>query len=372
MLEKNRPSVLVVRIGRLGDFLVSLPALRALRERYPTHRIVLLTAVSSDRRVMQTAGSYINVSKVGWVEWVKPKWVDDVVFVRNVASIREWWELRHQIPPVQFTYILSYFGERLMGRLTKKAWFRSLGVAGPIFDGGDIVERVVPSAISAQMLIPWQIVLNNPKPLMDQNEWKAPVLEIDVDVVAWVDRTWHATGLKGQSGPIIALFVSGTHEHKRWPEVRFVEVVRLLIESRSAKFVVLGADSDRAVTDRLLKAIPQDAVVDFCGRTSLTQLSGVLARCDFFLGNDGGTAHLAAAVGIPCITIMSGVHNRAVWDPVSKKGKAIRVEALDCIGCGSEFSCPQQHRKCVLEIQAATVVDACEELIEALRNEPSI
>jgi ADP-heptose:LPS heptosyltransferase len=180
-----------------------------------------------------------------------------------------------------------------------------------------------------------------------------------------------AHSLVASAGPIVAIFPSGTHEHKRWPINRFSEVANALIAS-GAKLIFVGAEPDRLIAEDVMALMPRAYCTNLCGKTDLDELAAILRHCQFFVGNDGGVAHLAAAVGVPTCTIMSGVHLPGVWDPSVVDGVAVRAKGLPCLGCGSEFACPHRHRRCILDISSAEVIRECMRLLSRTSREPSV
>jgi ADP-heptose:LPS heptosyltransferase len=88
---------------------------------------------------------------------------------------------------------------------------------------------------------------------------------------------------------------------KIWPARRFAE---LLVELQGDfGGVVLFGDAADAVHARAITASAPLPCVDLCGRTTILQAAAALARCGCFVGNDSGLGHLAAAMGVPTLTL---------------------------------------------------------------------
>lgn len=354
--------VVVVRIGRLGDFLVALPAMAVLRQRHADERILLITAVSGSASVRAMAGCYSTASTPPWVMWAYPSFVDRVITVQNWSSYSEWRAIRNEIrreEEITATYVLSFYGEGIRSRLKKALWLRSLGVRGKIYSRFSGSAR---SKLSFQMQTPLDIAGKSCRPWGPDIEL-SDLPTIKPGQVANDAASRMLAVSEGGKGPRIVLYTSSTHEHKRWPARRFAEVVNGLSQNYEARFVLVGSSAEADVSNQIKAYINGCEMLDLSGKTTLVELAAVLSQCDLFLGNDGGIAHLAAAVGIPCVTIMSGVHPAGVWDPSSKGSVAVRVDGLECIGCGSEFSCPRGHQKCIADISPYTVLKSCEEVL---------
>lgn len=122
-------------------------------------------------------------------------------------------------------------------------------------------------------------------------------------------------------GPFLAVAPTANWLGKQWPLERFIEVLQDLTSAGGLfadhKILVLGAPNERDQVGALLRAFPADRVCDQVGRSSLLPAYAYLTACDFFLGNDSGLMHLAAAAGIPTLGLFGPTDERkyAPWGP---------------------------------------------------------
>jgi ADP-heptose:LPS heptosyltransferase len=123
------------------------------------------------------------------------------------------------------------------------------------------------------------------------------------------------------------------------------------------RFILIGSAAERAQAETLATPRP-NRTWNACGELEIGPLAGVLARCSLFLGNDSGPAHLAAAVGIPSVTLMSGIHSRGVWDPFAANATVLR-HSVPCAPCHSEKACPLHTAACIRDITPQRVSEAC-------------
>jgi len=352
-------SILVVRIGRLGDFLVALPAISIIRKRYPEHKIVLLTGISGSSKIGKIAQKYTGEGAPPWIKFCYPSMVDEVISTSSLYNLAELYRLRarlRSVPPPEIAFILSYFGETVLSIVKKRLWLRMLGVAARICDGGNAKNAPRPAGVSAQMWAPIRVA-DSCEPSCLQPDWQT--------YMSVFPRPKDAAELLAQLGVpmndklLVIVAPSATHEHKKWPENHFGEVVRQLTDRFGCTVLLVGATSDFTCSEFVRKESRSNRVYNICGKTELSQLVSLMSISHLFLGNDGGLAHLAAAAGIPCVTIMSGVHAEGVWDPTAIAGEAIRVPGLPCVGCGNEFYCPAGNNRCITEIHVDRVVQSC-------------
>ncbi len=98
----------------------------------------------------------------------------------------------------------------------------------------------------------------------------------------------------------LAVAPGANYAGKKWPRQAFADLVRRAAQDVDA-VVLLGSAQDMADTEYLASAGPPAR--DLAGRTSLLEAAALLARCHAFVGNDSGLGHMAAAVGVPTLTV---------------------------------------------------------------------
>ena len=128
---------------------------------------------------------------------------------------------------------------------------------------------------------------------------------------------------------------------KKWFPERFAGVVDRLIDDTGSQAVLFGSPGDRSST----VAVAQSArhpLIDIAGKTNLKEAMAVIARCNLFLSNDSGLMHVAGALGIPTIAVF-GSTNPAATSPVGEKSVVIHhdVECSPCLKpvCPTDFRC---------------------------------
>ena len=142
---------------------------------------------------------------------------------------------------------------------------------------------------------------------------------------------------------------------KRWPPERVAAAIAG-VTGRGARAVLVGAASDREIARAIQSALDpaaRAAVVDLVGRTDLATLMAVLARCATVVANDSGAMHVASAVGRPVVAIFGPTDERATA-PMGPH-TLVRHDVW-CRPCLLR-ACPIDHR-CLRRIDAADVVEA--------------
>jgi heptosyltransferase-2 len=141
---------------------------------------------------------------------------------------------------------------------------------------------------------------------------------------------------------------------KRWPPDRVAEVITRIVRDRGARCVLLGAGGDREAGRAIESTLPPDVhVVNLIGRTDLRLLMGVLEACRAFVSNDSGAMHLAAAVGVP-VTAIFGPTNERATAPIGDHD--VILHQVFCRPCMLR-ECPIDHR-CMKRITVDEVYSA--------------
>jgi heptosyltransferase-2 len=125
-----------------------------------------------------------------------------------------------------------------------------------------------------------------------------------------------------------------------WPAERFAEAANRLAEQSDADVVLFGTAGEAAVTSAIGEKL-RKAAVDLTGKTAIADLPGALSQCHLFIGNDSGVMHVAAAVGLPVVGIF-GPTDPLGTGPATPR-RAIVQEKPYCSPCFLR-RCPTDHR----------------------------
>ena len=108
---------------------------------------------------------------------------------------------------------------------------------------------------------------------------------------------------------------STNNPSKRWPVSHWRKLISLLIEEgKSLHINLYGSVKESLLANQIIDGFDKNIVLNFCGKTSLLELSKELASCDKVIGNDSGGMHLANAVGTATY-VLFGPTNHKVTGP---------------------------------------------------------
>ena len=156
--------------------------------------------------------------------------------------------------------------------------------------------------------------------------------------------------------PVVGVAPGATYGFaKQWPPTRVAEVVRRLLD-RGIASVLVGAAGDREAARAIESSV---RTVNLIGRTTLTELIGVVAACGAFLSNDSGAMHLAAALGRPVVATFGPTDERVT---APEGDHELFTADVFCRPCMLR-DCPIDHR-CMKRIPPDRVADALLRRIE--------
>jgi len=128
--------------------------------------------------------------------------------------------------------------------------------------------------------------------------------------------------------PVLAIGPTANWSAKTWRPSSFVDLINRLSGPNGilpgARVAVFGRDDERPMALRVIDAIPQDRRIDLVGLLDLLEVGACLERSAFYVGNDSGLMHLAAAVGVPTLGLFGPSLDElyAPWGPLSAAVRA--------------------------------------------------
>ncbi|MFL6208069.1 MAG: lipopolysaccharide heptosyltransferase II [Pyrinomonadaceae bacterium] len=159
--------------------------------------------------------------------------------------------------------------------------------------------------------------------------------------------------------PLVALCPGSINSRaKRWPTESYAALADQLIADAGADILLIGSQAEADVTEQVRAAMRQQSVV-LTGQTSLAQTVAILSLADLLVTNDTGPAHIAAALERPTLIIF-GPTNPLTTRPYAPTAEIIR-QPPDCAPCMLR-DCPIDHR-CMTAITPAVVFERAQALL---------
>ncbi len=167
--------------------------------------------------------------------------------------------------------------------------------------------------------------------------------------------------LAGDDRSLIGIHAGARPPARRWPAARFAAVADDLARRHDAHIILIGGPGEEEIVATVAERMDTRAL-NLAGRASLGGLAALLARLDLFIGNDSGPAHLAEAVGAPTVRLF-GPADVDRWAPLDRTRHVVVRHPVACSPCGY-WECPIDHR-CLRRIDPTDVTRAADGLLVA-------
>jgi heptosyltransferase-2 len=156
--------------------------------------------------------------------------------------------------------------------------------------------------------------------------------------------------------PCISVAPGSVWNTKRWPESKFVSLIRYLLEE-GWHVVLVGSAGDRNLCSRLCAAAPDPRLADASGRFSLLESADLIGRCAALVSNDSAPVHLAVAMRVPVVAIFGPTLPSFGFAPLGPGDRVVDTGGLRCRPCSVHGGrrCPIGTFECMNQISAARV-----------------
>lgn len=274
--------VLVIRLGALGDLVMSFGPFQAIRQAHPDARITLLT----------TAPYAALCTESGWFDDV---WTDTRPRAWDLGA---WWRQRRRLKGGNFDMVYD-----LQTSDRSSLYFHLMRPRPPPWSGiarGCAYPHANPSRDALYTL----------------DRQADQLAAAGIETVPAPDLSW-MTGDIARFGlpPRFALLVPGATTHrgvKRWASERYAALAARLAE-RGVAPVLVGTAAERAALQTICEAC--SAAIDLGGKTDLSDLAALARAAAVTVGNDTGPAHIAALSGCPTLMLLSDATHPSIAEP---------------------------------------------------------
>jgi ADP-heptose:LPS heptosyltransferase len=352
--------VLVYQIGQLGDTIVSIPALRAVRQYFGQQALIILLHDEIQRLV--TAEMALEGSGLAdeFVPYAPQKTFR--------GKLRTMWTLLRHLRRERFDAVVSLLpSDRPRWAVVRdRLFYRACGIPRLIGFRAFAESQVRPRYRSGRpVTIPSEAAFRLQRLFADgigmagNDPFAMPLVSVSADRLAAIDR-WLASRRVHPERPLIALCPGCKKPGNAWPRERFLEIARRLVDFREWELLILGGPAERELADYLLAGLGGQAI-HAAGCFSIAESAAALSRCSLLVGLDTGTTHLAAAVGVPCVVLQSANSFPGQWDPLGEDHSVIRA-TVPCEGCLLQ-TCPIPGHPCMRNITVFRAWNAIEQAL---------
>lgn len=341
MIQQDYHNILVRAVNWIGDAVMTTPALMAVRETYPKARITLL----ANPLVGQLLQGHPAIDRVLFFDRKKEH--------HGLAGRLR---LAHKLKIEQFDLAVilpNSFDSALIPWLAR------------------IPQRWGKASDGRSLLLTRRFHEQAAPPDRHEVQYYRDLLR-SFGISAAQSEPFLATTLQEDQAAKELLAVHGISAHeqllginagasfgsaKRWYPERFGEVAKQLAAAWGARIILFGGPDEVGIVAEIDQVL-QGQCLNMAGKTSVRQLMALIKRCNFFVTNDSGPMHIAAAFGVPLVAIF-GPTDHVGTAPCSDKAIVVR-QSVDCAPCKLRV-CPTDHR-CMLAVTVEDVVQAANQL----------
>ena len=286
--------ILVIDFGQLGDVVLSLPALRAIRARFPRAHITIAVG-KPGAEVINLSGygdDTIVVDRVALRDGFKPLSLFRVIeLVKDVRRRKFDFVIDlHSLSETNLLGFLSGAPKRLYSRrhgrsLEYLANFHPRPPAEAESSDRHLIDRYL------DVLIPLGVKSANRVPQLKTR--KADDLVVD----RILGKAKVATGT-----PLVGLFPGAGHPGRRWPLEKFADLADYLMRNDDVRVLVFAGPEEQTLVSEMRTIFPPRTLI--LDNLTITELAAALARLAVFVSNDTGPMHIAVAVGTSVVALL--------------------------------------------------------------------
>jgi len=335
-------SILVIHQGALGDFILALPALETLRKAFPHAKSVIM--------------GYPRILEL----------VEKRFYAEEILSIDQKGMATFFVREGTLDFTLSQFFKT----------FDLIVVFGK--DGEGTVIRNLKRVCQGQILHinsfpPWDEKVHLTDHLLKQfaqvglpTSGQNPRLHLKESDREWAKDFWRSQGvILEERSKVIVLHPGSGSKKKVWPLERFLNLAQTLQDHLGSRILIVLGPAEGPEVQKAFQEMGPPSPILAKGLT-LLQLASVMEGSRFFIGNDSGISHMAAALGLPTIVIF-GPTDQRVWSPRGEKTFVVR-RGVHCSPCPQErfFQC--KDFECLRGIEIGEVLEGVERMGIEIRS----
>lgn len=311
----NPPAkILVIMLRRIGDVVLTTPAVRALKKLFPGAELHFLTEPPGAEAL---AGEPSLAKVLRYAP--EPGEGPARAYLRWLKAVRA----------ERYDWVIDYMGNPRSAMLAFASGASLRAGPSHVWHRWAYNRRLEQSSVACYAGLEKIRLLRSLDLEPDETDFLPSLSVPEASAAAARDvleRLW-----PGGSGPLVGLVPASRKETRRWPAASYGALAgRLAAEARARVLVLWGpgegplAAEVAAASGGAAKAAPETR--------TLKDLAGLIAQCDLVVTNCNGPKHIAVACGVPTVTI-HGSSDPVCWNPPHPKHPFVRQEDLHCIGC---------------------------------------
>jgi len=356
--------ILVIKFGYMGDLILTTPALKSLRKRYPQAEITLLSYKPFVTELLESSGYvnnsiFLDVYNIGGL-----KGLFGLKFLRKFGNILLRLRREHFDILINLNFIQGY--DRLF-------------IEGILMLGSGAGYRIGLAKEEWAFLYHDRVIvgLNEPKHNKDRL--------VEVVHLAGAEETDSQTELKIGSEEkefarnllsahnvsindfLVCIHPCGSRPAQHWPWKRFALLANELIIKYNSKILFLGNAQEMKTAGQIEKTI-RSPIINLVGKTpTIKHLAALIGESNMFIGNDSGPLHIAVALKVPSIGLFGPGRDHLIYGNLPRY-IYVRKDDIDSWPCWpcQDYYC--RDNRCMKAISVDNVLQSVQQMSERIKN----
>jgi len=324
---------LFIRIDRIGDLVLSTPALKAFKRYFPDCELSVL-ASKTNRPVL------LNLP-----------YVDNIITYDYSLNIFKKISTLRRLRKYNYDLVIDPYCDYELKTALIAAYSGALIRLGHASYGREVFLNLIATNPENDQHFK-DLVLNVLKPLGVEKETSIPEIRLSEAEKEW-SLKWIERNQIG-SRPIVGIHPGAYYESQRWLPEYFADLINKIDEQEKFAAILFHGPEDICLVKNIKKMIKK-SLPTFVSH-DLRKFLSLQSLCDVFICNNSGPLHLAVAQKIQTISFM-GPTEKVRWMPIGSAHKVFRLDSLPCIGC-KKGNCKVITHDCMRMFSPSVVVDA--------------
>ena len=324
-------SILVIHQGAVGDFVLALPGLEAVRKAFPQARSVLM-------------------GYPGILELAEKRFYADEILSVDQRGVASFFVPEGPLNPSLSQFLKGFDLAVVFGRDGEGPMVKNLR---RVCEGRVLHIHSFPS---------WNEKVHLTDHILKQfahygftASGSIPKLYLKEGDREWARGFWKSKGVTPEERSTAIILHPGSGSKKKvWPLDRFINLAHVFQHHLGSRILIVLGPAEGPEVGKAFEGIRPFAPVLAKGLT-LLQLASVVEGCRFFVGNDSGISHLSAAIGLPTVAVF-GPTDEEVWSPRGKKTFVVS-RRVHCSPCTQEGFVRCKDFECLRGIEIEHVLE---------------
>jgi len=334
-LKKYSGGILIVQLGDIGDVVLTMPTIRALRDNFPENKLFVCVREAARELIedCQWANGVISINKQ------KRSTIDNIIFQFNfIYTLRKYhFDIAIELRTGTRGAIIAF----LSGAACRIGRFSN---DGRLWRNKFFTHLVSPANELSQYSAEHNLNIVSPFHLRIRD--RLPVLIIPSKRKKMTQTILSKENIPINK-PIIAIHPFSLWKYKEWKTDRFISLINHITAKYDFSIIITGSPKERLRANEMVEKC-NTGVFNLAGKTSIGDLSGILQACMLFIGVDTAGLHIAAAVGISTVGLF-GPSSPICWAPRGNQHSVVS-RSMSCVPCRQKGCQDSEFSLCLEEL----------------------